>query len=92
MALRYEIADMAPGPMREAAIEAYAAQARAGGPPDRRTRSARTRPAAEVVAALRAEKRMLRGERLSASERERAVAAVDDALEGCGAAREVAKA
>ena len=30
MGLRYEIADMAPGPMREAAIDAYVAQARAG--------------------------------------------------------------
>jgi len=68
-----------------------AAQARAGVhliPDAKRPDEARR----QVVAALRAEKRMLRGDRLSASERERAVAAVEDALEGCGAAREVAKA
>ena len=91
MGLRYEIADMAPGPMREAAIEAYAAQARAGVhliPNAKRPDEARR----QVVAALRAEKRMLRGDRLSASERERAVAAADDAEGGCGAAPEVAKA
>ena len=30
MTLRYEIADMAPGPVRAAALDAYCAQARAG--------------------------------------------------------------
>ena len=91
MALRYEIADMAPGPMREGAIAAYASQARAGvhlvagaKRPDEARR--------QVVAALRAEQRMLRGDRLAASERERALAAVQDALDGLAASREVARA
>jgi hypothetical protein len=91
MGLRYDIADMAPGPMRDAAIEAYAAQARAGVhliPTAKRPDEARR----QVVEALRAERRMLRGDRLSASERERALAAVEDALQGCGVGREVAKA
>jgi hypothetical protein len=91
MGLRYEIADMAPGPMREGAIAAYASQARAGvhliadaKRPDEARR--------QVIAALRAEQRMLRGDRLSAAERERALAAVEEALAACGASREVARA
>jgi hypothetical protein len=91
MALRYEIADMAPGPMREAAIAAYASQARAGVhlvAGARRPEEARR----QVAAALRAEQRMLRGDRLSASERERTLAAVEDALAAVGASREVARA
>jgi hypothetical protein len=91
MALRYEIADLAPGPMRAAAIAAYATQARAGVhliAGARRPDEARR----QVVAALRAEQRMLRGGRLSAAEREQALAAVEGALEACGAAGEVARA
>jgi len=91
MALRYDIADMAPGPMRAAAISAYSAQARAGvhliagaKRPDEARR--------QVIAALRAEQRMLRGDRLSAAEREQALAAVEQALVACGASREVARA
>jgi hypothetical protein len=90
MGLRYEIADMAPGPMRAAALAAYASQARAGvhliGDAGRPGEARR-----QVVAALRAEQRMLRGDRLSAAERAEALAAVEDALEACGAARAVAR-
>ena len=86
MGLRYEIADMAPGPTRQAALIAYASQARAGvhliadakRPDDARR---------QVVAALRSEQRMLRGDRLPAVERERALAAVEDALVACVAPR-----
>jgi hypothetical protein len=89
MGLRYEIADMAPGPMRAAALAAYTSQARAGvhliGDATRPEEARR-----QVVAALRAEGRMLRGDRLSAAEREQALAAVEDALAACGASREVA--
>jgi hypothetical protein len=91
MGLRYEIADMAPGPMRAGAIAAYSSQARAGvhliadAPrPDEARR--------QVIAALRAERRMLRGDRLSPAEREHALAAVEEALAACGASTEVARA
>lgn len=91
MGLRYEIADMAPGPMRAAAIAAYAAQARAGvhliGTASRPEEARR-----QVVAALRAEQRMLRGDRLSTAERADALAAVEEALAACGASREVTRA
>jgi hypothetical protein len=91
MGLRYEIADMAPGPMRAAALAAYTAQARAGvhliGDAKRPDEARR-----QVVAALRAEARMLRGDRLSGAEREQALAAVEDALAACGASREVTPA
>jgi len=78
MALRYEIADMAPGPMRDAALEAYASQARAGVhlvPGSSRPVDARR----QVLAALRAEASMLSRERLSADERRRALEALADA-------------
>jgi hypothetical protein len=91
MGLRYEMADMAPGPMREAAIAAYSSQARAGVyliADAKRSEEARR----QVVAALRAEQRMLRGDRLSSSERGQARAAVEEALAACGAAGEVARA
>ena len=84
MSLRYEIADMAPGPVRAAALGAYAAQARAGVhlvSAARRQDDARR----QVEAALVAEQRMLRGERLSADEREQALSAVADALHACAA-------
>jgi hypothetical protein len=78
MALRYEIADMAPGPMREAAIGAYTTQARAGvhlvGDASRPDDARR-----QVLAALRAEASMLARERLSADERRRALDAVAEA-------------
>lgn len=83
MTLRYEIADMAPGPMREAAIEAYASQARAGV----HLVSGASRPAEarrQVLAALRAEASMLARERLSPDERRRALEAVADARAACG--------
>ncbi|MGD9694629.1 MAG: hypothetical protein AB7V42_03095 [Thermoleophilia bacterium] len=82
MALRYEIADMAPGPMREAALDAYAAQARAGV----HLITASSRPGdarREVLRTLRAEASMLKGEPMTADERERAMAAVDEALRAC---------
>jgi hypothetical protein len=91
MGLRYEIADMAPGPMRQAALIAYASQARAGVhliADAKRPADARR----QVVAALRSEQRMLHGDRLSPVERERALAAVGDALTACGAAPEAARA
>jgi hypothetical protein len=91
MVLRYEIADMAPGPMRAGAIAAYSSQARAGvhlvGGAKRPEEARR-----QVVAALRAEQRMLRGDRLSFAERGEALAAVEEALAACGASREVARA
>lgn len=84
MSLRYEIADMAPGPVRDAALGAYIAQASAGvhliggaGRPDR----ARV----EVLRALEAEERMLAAERLSADERRRAVEGVSAARAACAA-------
>jgi hypothetical protein len=86
MSLRYEIADMAPGPMREAAIDAYVAQASAGvhlvagaSRPDR----ARI----DVLRALEAEERMLARERLSADERRRAVSALAAARAACAGRR-----
>ncbi len=84
MTLRYEISDMAPGPVREAALAAYAAQARAG---VHLIATARREDEARrgVEAALVAEQRMLRRERLSDDEREQALAAVADALHACAA-------
>ena len=86
MSLRYEIADMAAGPMREAAIDAYVAQASAGvhliasaSKPDR----ARV----EVLRALEAEERMLERERLSADDLRRALAAVASARAACAGRR-----
>lgn len=84
MSLRYEIVDMAPGPVREAALDAYVAQVSAavhlisGGADPGRARI-------EVARALQAEERMLAGERLSAGERRRASAAVAAAREACAA-------
>ncbi|WP_217915790.1 hypothetical protein [Miltoncostaea marina] len=78
MALRYEVVDTAHGPVRDAALDAYAAQARAGA---RLIASARNPGEArlEILRALEAEERMLRGERLGAAERERARAAITEA-------------
>lgn len=82
MALRYDVADMAPGPVRDAALTAYAAQASAAihlvtGARD--TEKAR----AEVIAALDAEERMLRAERLGVDEKKRAILAVALARRAC---------
>ncbi|HTI32680.1 MAG TPA: hypothetical protein VL422_03320 [Miltoncostaea sp.] len=81
MSLRYEIADMAPGDFRDAAIDAYVAQASAGvhliddpGKPEQ---------ARDVIRALEAEERMLRGERLTADETRRCVDAVAAARAAC---------
>jgi hypothetical protein len=83
MSLRYEIVDMAPGPVREAALAAYTAQARAGvhliaaaGKPEDARR--------QVLAALRAEAGQLARERLSAAEREAALEAVAEARRAAG--------
>lgn len=75
MAMRYEVVDMAPGPVREAALAAYVAQASAG---IHLVNSASKPQQAriDVIRALDAEERMLRGERLSADERRRALEAV----------------
>jgi hypothetical protein len=91
MGLRYDMADIAPGPMRAAAIAAYSSQARAGvhliGDAKRPDEARR-----QVVAALRAEQRMLhRGGHLSSAERDQALRAVVDALTACGAAGAVAR-
>lgn len=82
MTLRYEIADMAPGPVRRAALSAYAAQARAG---VHLIAGARDPSAArrDVLAALAAEERMLRAERLSQEERAAALGAVAAARAAC---------
>lgn len=82
MALRYEVADMAPGPIRDAALDAYVAQVSAavhliGGA--RRPGRAR----ADVARALAAEERMLRTERLGSAERRRAIDAVHSAQAAC---------
>ena len=82
MAMRYEVVDMAPGPVREAALAAYVAQASAGvhlingasKPNEARV---------GVIRALDAEERMLRGERLSADEKGRALQAVAAARAAC---------
>jgi hypothetical protein len=84
MSLRYEVADMAPGPVRDAAIDAYVAQVSAAihlvnG--SNRPGQART----EVMRALAAEERMLRGERLGAVDRGRALDAVNAARAACAA-------
>lgn len=84
MSLRYEIVDMAPGPVREAALEAYTAQVRAG--PELvatapAAKTARTRQ--RVVAALETEAGLLRTERLSHEERRRASEAVQGAQAAC---------
>lgn len=84
MALRYEVADMAPGPVRDAALDAYGSQASAAihlVTAARDTEKART----EVIAALDAEERMLRAERLSADEKRRAVLAVALSRQACAA-------
>lgn len=82
MSLRYEVADMAPGPVRDAALDAYAAQASAG---IHLIAGARrpTQARAQVLGALESEERMLRTERLGAAERERATAAVVAARVAC---------
>jgi hypothetical protein len=81
MSLRYEIADMAPGPVRDAALDAYVSQASAGvhliddpGRPDK---------VRDVVRALEAEQRMLASERLTRDERRRAIDAIDAARIVC---------
>ena len=81
MSLRYEIADMAPGPIRDAAVDAYVAQASAGvhliddpGRPEK---------ARDVMRALETEARMLASERLTADERRRTVDAVAAARAAC---------
>ena len=82
MAMRYEVVDMAPGPVREAALAAYVAQASAG---IHLINSASTPQQAriDVLRALEAEERMLRGERLSGDERRRALDAIAAARAAC---------
>lgn len=82
MALRYEVADMAPGPVRDAALSAYAAQASAGVHLIAGARDP-VQARRDVLAALAAEEHMLRGERLSETERAGAVAAIVRARQAC---------
>jgi hypothetical protein len=82
MRLRYEIADMPAGAMREAALDAYASQARAGV----HLVTAAARPAdarRQVLAALGAEIGMVRRERFTPAERRRALDALEAAQEAC---------
>lgn len=82
MRLRYEIADMPSGPTREAALEAYASQARAGV----HLVTAASRPddaRRQVLAALGAEISMVRRERFTGPERRRALDALEAAQEAC---------
>jgi hypothetical protein len=81
MSLRYEIADMAPGPVREAALDAYVAQASAG--VHLIESPARPDQARDVLRALEAEERMLASERLTAAERQRAIEAVAASRAAC---------
>ena len=64
MSLRYEIADMAPGQIRDAALDAYVAQASAA--VHLIDDPSRPEQARDVLRALEAEERMLAGERLTA--------------------------
>lgn len=82
MSLRYEVADMAPGPVRDAAVEAYAAQVSAAVHLISGSRSP-GRARVEVLRALDAEERMLRSERLGTDERRRAIDAVVAARAAC---------
>jgi hypothetical protein len=84
MDLRYELAEIEPGPIREGAIRAYEAQLRAGVHLISGARSP-GRAREEVLAALRAEATMLRRERLTGDERERLLAAADAAIAACSA-------
>lgn len=84
MSLRYEVADMAPGPVRDAALEAYAAQAAAAIHLVTAARDVE-RARAQVLGALDAEERMLRAERLGADEKRRAILAVALARRACAA-------
>jgi hypothetical protein len=90
MSLRYEIADMAPGPIRDAALDAYVAQASAGV----HLIESPSRPdqARDVLRALEAEERMLASERLTAAERLRATEAVAASRAACAERAAVARA
>jgi hypothetical protein len=81
MSLRYEIADMAPGPVRQAALDAYVAQASAA--VHLIESPARPDQARDVLRALEAEERMLASERLTAAERGRAIEAVAASRAAC---------
>ncbi len=81
MSLRYEIADMAPGQIRDAALDAYVAQASAG--VHLIDDPSRPEQARDVMRALEAEERMLASERLTADERRRATEAVIAARIAC---------
>ena len=81
MSLRYEIADMAPGQIRDAALDAYLAQASAG--VHLIDDPSRPEQARDVLRALEAEERMLASERLTADERRRATDAVAAARTAC---------
>jgi len=81
MSLRYEIADMAPGPIRDAALDAYVAQASAG--VHLIDEPGRPEQVRDVVRALEAEERMLASERLTRDERRRAMDAVAAARAAC---------
>jgi hypothetical protein len=82
MNLRYEIVELPPGAVREAALDAYAIHAAAAG----RLVAGATRPSTarrKALAALHAEEAMLRGDPLSDLERTRAIEAVERARVAC---------
>jgi len=83
MELRYELPSMPHGRVREAALRAYESQLRAGVHLiSHARRPERTRE--HVIAALRAEGRMLHTERIEPAERDRLLAAVDASVDACG--------
>ena len=82
LGLRYEIADLAHGAARDAALEAYAAHAAAGAHlVEVASRPAKARR--RVLAALASEAALLPGDGLTAVERERALEAIERAQVAC---------
>lgn len=82
MNLRYEIVELPPGEVREAALDAYAIHASAAG----RLVAGAARPSTarrKALAALQAEEAMLKGDTLSDLERRRAIEAVERARVAC---------
>lgn len=83
MELRYELPALPRGRVRDAALRAYESQLRAGVhliAHARRPERARE----QVIAALRAEARMLRTEGIEPAERQRLLAAIDASVDACG--------
>jgi hypothetical protein len=82
MNLRYEIVELPPGDVREAALDAYAIHAAAAG----RLVAGAARPSRarrKALTALHAEEAMLKGDALTDLERRRAIEAVERARVAC---------